>query len=72
MLKKSQIKEILLNTYAPENVGQGGYHSDLAYKFCNDDIKADDLIAARYDDIVVEAFNEASRLGLCWEDFPEL
>jgi hypothetical protein len=72
MLKKSQVREILLNTYAPENVGNGGYNSDLAYKFCNDDIGVKDLIEARYDDIVVEAFQEAQRLNLNWEDFPEL
>jgi len=43
MLKKSQVREILLNTYAPENVGNGGYNSDLAYKFCNNDIGVKDL-----------------------------
>lgn len=72
MLNRSQVKEILLNTFAPENVGQGGYKSDLAYKLCNDDIGLKDLISAGYDEIVVEAFNEAQRLALGWKDFPEL
>jgi hypothetical protein len=72
MLKKSQIREILLNTYAPESVGNGGYKSDLAYKLCNHDVGVDDLISANYDDIVVEAFREAQSLDLNWNDFPEL
>ena len=72
MLKKSQVREILLNTYDSENVGNGDYKSDLAYKFCNHDVGVDDLIAANYDDIVVEAFREAQSLDLNWNDFPEL
>ena len=67
-----QIREILLNTYAPENVGNGGYKADLAYKLCNHDIGVADLIAANYDALVVEAFEKAELLKLEWKDFPEL
>jgi hypothetical protein len=72
MMTKMQIREILLNTYAPESVGNGGYKSDLAYKLCNHDVGVNDLISANYDDIVVEAFKEAELLRMEWTDFPEL
>jgi hypothetical protein len=70
MMRKMQIKEILLNTYAPESVGIGLYKSNLAYKLCNHDVGVDDL--ANYDAVVVEAFKEAELLKMEWKDFPEL